>query len=124
MAGEPTTIVIFGCTGDLAQRKLLPALFQLACKGRLPDRFRIVGFAREEFSDDHFREFMGDGVREFGQLSLRTEEWAEFAGNIFYVQGDLNSHEDYVRLKDSLEDFEGSGSAHRLIYLSVDPRIF
>ena len=79
MGGEPTTIVIFGGTGDLARRKLLPALFQLACKGRLPDRFRIVGFARQEYSDDRFREFMGDGVREFGQLALRTDEWARFA---------------------------------------------
>ena len=86
MAGEPTTIVIFGGTGDLAQRKLLPALFQLACKARLPDRFRIVGFARDEYSNDQFREFMGDGVREFGQLSSRTEEWAEFAGHISYGQ--------------------------------------
>ncbi len=124
MAGEPTTIVIFGATGDLAQRKLLPALFQLACKGRLPDRFRIVGFARQEYSDDQFREFMGDGVREFGQLALRTGEWAAFARNISYVQGDLDTHEDYVRLKDSLKDFEGSGGAHQLFYLSVAPRFF
>ncbi len=123
MAGEPTTIVIFGATGDLARRKLLPALFQPACKERLPDRLRIVGFAREEYSDDRFREFMGDGVREFGQLALRTGEWAAFTRNISYVQGDLDTHEDYVRLKHSLEASEGSG-AHRLFYLSVAPRFF
>ena len=123
-AGEPTTIVIFGGTGDLARRKLLPALFQLACKGRLPDRFRIVGFARQEYSDDQFREFMGDGVREFGQLALRTGEWAKFARNISYVQGDLDTHEDYVRLKHSLEDSEGSGGGHLLFYLSVAPSFF
>jgi len=124
MAGEPTTIIIFGGTGDLARRKLLPALFQLACKGRLPDRFRVVGFARQEYSDDRFRGFMGDGVREFGQLALRTDEWDAFARNIFYVQGDLDTHEDYVRLRHSLEDSEGSGGAHRLFYLSVAPRFF
>ncbi len=124
MAGEPTTVVIFGGTGDLARRKLLPALFQLVCKGRLPDRFRIVGFARQEYSDDQFREFMGDGVREFGQLALRTGEWAAFARNISYVQGDLDTHEDYVRLKHSLEDSEGSGGGHRLFYLSVAPSFF
>ena len=62
MAGEPTTIVILGGTGDLARRKLLPALFQLACKGRLPESFRIIGFARQEYSDDKFRELMGDGM--------------------------------------------------------------
>ena len=62
MAGESTSIIIFGGTGDLARRKLLPALFQLACKERLPENFRIVGFARRENSDDKFRELMGDSV--------------------------------------------------------------
>ena len=124
MAGEPTTIVIFGSTGDLARRKLLPALFQLACKRRLPNRFRIVGFARQEYSEDGFREFLGDGVREFGQLAPRTGEWATFARNISYVQGDLDTLQDYVRLKDSLEDSEGTVGAHRLFYLSVAPRFF
>ena len=53
-----TTIVIMGVTGDLARRKLLPALFQLGCKGRLPKGLRVVGFARRDYSDDQFREFM------------------------------------------------------------------
>ena len=57
MAGESTTIVIFGGTGDLAQRKLLPALFQLACMGRLPEGLRILGFARGEYSDNAYREW-------------------------------------------------------------------
>ena len=74
MAGEPTTIVIFDATGDLTRRKLIPALFQLACKGRSPDQLRIVGFARQEYSDDRFREFMAEGVKEFGGLALRTGE--------------------------------------------------
>ena len=124
-AGEPATIVIFGGTGDLARRKLLPALFQLACKGRLPDRFRIVGFARQEYSDDQFREFMGAGVREFGQLALRTGEWAAFARNIFYVQGDLDAPESYGGLKERLEKMEGGdGGENLLFYLSVAPRFF
>ncbi len=55
MAGEPTTIVIFGATGDLTRRKMIPALFQLACKGRLPDQLRIVGFSSQEYPDDRFR---------------------------------------------------------------------
>ena len=59
MAGETTTIIIFGGTGDLARRKLLPALFQLWCKGPLPESFRIFGFARRENSDDKFRELWG-----------------------------------------------------------------
>ena len=124
MAGHPTTIVIFGATGDLTRRKLIPALFQLACKGRLPDPLRIVGFGRRDYSDDRFREFMGEGVQEFGQFAGRTGEWDTFARSISYFQGDLETPEDYVRLKQTLEDSEGSGGGHRLFYLSIAPRYF
>ena len=85
MAGESTTIVIFGATGDLTRRKLIPALFQLACKGRLPDQLRIFGFSRQEYPDDRFRESMGEGVKEFGGLASRIGEWDMFAKSISYV---------------------------------------
>ena len=125
MAGASTTIVIFGGTGDLAQRKLLPALFQLAYKGRLPEGLRIVGVARGEYSDDAYRELMGEGVREFGDLATRTGEWSIFARNIFYVQGDVGVPEDFVRLRSRLEELEASGGpGNRLFYLSVAPRLF
>ena len=125
MAGETTSVVIFGGTGDLARRKLLPALFQLWCKGRLPESFRIVGFARRENSDDKFRELMGDAVREFGDLALRIDEWAAFARNLFYVRGDADDPESYVGLKSRLEELEGgNGGVNRLFYLSVAPRFF
>ena len=125
MAGEPNTIVIFGGSGDLARRKLIPALFQLACKGRLPEPLRIVGFARQEYSDDGFRQLMGDSVREFGDLAVRTEEWTMFARNLFYSRGDIDVPEDYARLKARLEELEGGdGAAGRLFYLSVAPRFF
>ncbi len=125
MASETTTVVIFGATGDLTRRKLLPALFQLWCKGRLPHSFRIVGFARREYSDDTFRELMGDGVREFGDLAVRTDEWAAFARNLFYVRGELDAPESYVGLRRRLEEWEdGNGSVNRLFYLSVAPRFF
>jgi len=125
MAGESTTIVIFGGTGDLAQRKLLPALFQLACKGRLREGLRIIGFARGEYSDNAYREFMGNGVREFGELAVRTDEWSMFARNLFYVRGDVDVPEDFVRLRSRLEELEApGGSGNRLFYLSIAPRLF
>ncbi len=65
-----STIVIMGASGDLTRRKLLPALFQLACKHRLPENLRIVGFSRSEYSDDAFRELMWNGVRELGELAV------------------------------------------------------
>ena len=74
MGKETTSIVILGATGDLAQRKLLPALFQLSCKGRLPGRLNIVGFARPENSDDQYRDLMWNGVQEFGDLAVRKDD--------------------------------------------------
>ena len=125
MAGESTTIVIFGGTGDLAQRKLIPALFQLACKGRLPADLRIAGVARGEYSDDGFRELMGRSVREFGELVIRTDEWTNFARNLYFVRGDIDVPEDYLRLKQRLHELEGNnGPGNRLFYLSVAPRLF
>ena len=87
MAGEPTTIVVFGATGDLIRRKLIPAL----------------------------------GVMEFGGLASRIGEWDMFAKSISYVQGDLETPEDYVRLKQWLDHSEGGSGGNRLFYLSVAP---
>ena len=125
MAGESTTIVIFGGTGDLAQRKLLPALFQLACKGRLPDGLRIIGFARGDYSDDGYRGFIEKGVREFGELAVRTNEWSTFASNLYFVRGDMDVPDAYLRLRSRLEELEPGGHpGNRLFYLSVAPRFF
>ena len=100
---EPTSLVIFGGTGDLARRKLLPALFQLGCKGRLPDNLKIVGFARQNLTDNSYQDLIGASVREFGSLAPRTDEWTVFAKNIFFVPGDLDSPGDYAKLKSCLE---------------------
>jgi glucose-6-phosphate 1-dehydrogenase len=123
MASATTSIVIFGGTGDLAQRKLLPALFQLACKGRLPEKLRIVGVARQEQSDDSFRRLMEQGVRELGDLALRTSEWSDFAKNLFFVRGDIDDPDLYLRLKQRLREIEDANT-NRLFYLSVAPRFF
>ncbi len=124
MAEETTTIVIMGATGDLTQRKLLPALFQLGCKGRLPKDLRIVGFARRDYSNDKFRELMWEGVQEFGELAVRRAEWATFAGNLFYIRGDVGVPEAFTHLQQQLEDMEGGGTANRLFYLSIAPQLF
>ena len=125
MVAEANTIVIMGSTGDLARRKLIPALFQLACKGRLPKGLRIAGFARPEYSDDQYREYMWESVQEFGQLAVRRDEWAQFARQLFYVGGDLGSPQDYIRLRQRVEELEdGNGTVNRLFYLSIAPRFF
>ena len=125
MAEGSTTIVIMGATGDLARRKLVPALFNLRCKGRLPESLRIVGFARSSYTDDQFREFMWQGAQEFGELVVRRDEWEMFARSLFYVRGDLSVPEDLAHLKQRLEEFEDNGRpADRLFYLSIAPQLY
>ena len=120
-----TTVVVMGATGDLTRRKLLPALFQLHCKGRLPENLRIVGFARTPHSDDEFRELIWNGVREFGELTGRKAEWDRFARNIFYQQGDLSIHEHCDDLRARIEEMEGElRPANRLFYLSIAPGLY
>ena len=75
MADETTTIVIMGATGDLTRRKLVPALFNLGRKGRLPEGMRIVSFARSDYSDDQFRRLMGESVQEFGESAVSGRTW-------------------------------------------------
>jgi glucose-6-phosphate 1-dehydrogenase len=125
MAEGTTTIVILGATGVLALRKLLPALFQLDCKGRLPQSLRIVGFARRACSEERFRELTWEGAREFGDLAVRQAEWDHFARRLHYLDGDLNSPEDFASLRRRLEELEGSnGAANRLFYLAIAPGFF
>ncbi|HKY52738.1 MAG TPA: hypothetical protein VJM08_00470, partial [Anaerolineales bacterium] len=85
--GLPTSIVIFGASGDLTQRKLVPSLFNLYRKGRLPKQFRIVGYGNTAFSDEQFRTHLKDGMKEFATFKYKSEEWASFANNLAYQQG-------------------------------------
>ena len=125
MAEETTTIIIAGATGDLTRRKLVPALFNLRCKRRLPERLNIVGFARSEYSDDQFRERMWEGVQEFGEVSVQRDEWDMFARDIFYVRGDIGSLEHLAGLEQRLEELEGGRRpANRLFYLSIAPTLY
>ena len=89
MKPPPTSIVIFGASGDLTRRKLLPALYNLFRKGRLPQNTRIVGVSRSAYSDDEFRQRMRSGVLEFSADSFESDLWESFAPSIHYRQGDL-----------------------------------
>ena len=125
MAEGTTTIVIYGASGDLVQRKLMPALFNLRCKGRLPEGLRIVGLSRTEYNDDQFRELVWKGAQEIGELAPRRDEWELFAQNIFYVCGDLGDPEDQRHLRKRLEELEGEDRlANRLFYLSIAPHLY
>ncbi|MBT4072642.1 MAG: glucose-6-phosphate dehydrogenase [Chloroflexi bacterium] len=121
---DTTTFVIFGITGDLAARKLLPALFNLACLGRLPEDTKIVGFARRDRTDDEVRELLREGVSSVGGMEGHVAEWDEFVRGITYISGDLTNTGDYLKLDSHLRDLEGPGSSGRAYYLSVAPNLY
>jgi len=119
----PTTIVIFGASGDLTQRKLIPALYNNYRKRRLPCNIRIVGVARRDWSNDFFRKRLGNGVKEYGGNSLDESVWNEFASNITYFRGHLDISDDYRRLENYLSATEGD-IANRLYYMATSPELY
>lgn len=118
-----TTIVIFGASGDLTRRKLIPALFSSFCKGRLPKSFRVIGFARRPWSHEDFREQLRQGMMEFAPAAFEADKWAAFVRAIWYIKGDLGTAVDYQNLKNYLDDLE-AGAANRLYYMATAPRFF
>jgi glucose-6-phosphate 1-dehydrogenase len=118
-----TSIIIFGASGDLTARKLIPALFNQYRKGRLPDEFRIVGNARSPYSHDKFRDYLGDKVQGFMGDTFDADAWKPFVENVWYQPGNAKSAEDYAKLDAFLSELEG-GPANRLYYLSVAPFLY
>ena len=126
-AAEPCTVVIFGASGDLAKRKLLPALYRLVQARLLPAEFAIVGFARTEMNDEEFRARMRESVEEFSESKQVDEEvWNSFAQGLSYLTGDINNPDDYKKLSELLErvDTERGTQGNRLFYLSVAPKFY
>lgn len=124
-APEPASIIIFGATGDLARRKLVPALYNVARENYMPPVFNIIGFARKPRTDAAIRDEYKNAVTQFSRQKLETEIWDSFSQNIFYVQSNLDDPEGYQRLKAELERFDRDrGTAgNRLFYLAVPPEL-
>ncbi len=124
MDAPAPTLVIFGATGDLTARKLVPALYSLARKGRLPQGLRVVGAARSPLDDNAFRAKMGPAVRKQAGEEWNEEAWNEFAGRLFYVASDAAKEGGLERLDAWLKGKEGGGPAPRLYYLAVGPDLY
>lgn len=118
-----SSIVIFGATGDLTWRKLIPALYNNHQKGRIPNCTNIIGFARRQQSDAEFIAHLQQGVKQFSPQSYQEQAWQIFSKMIHYFQGDLQDQQDFHRLADSLSSLE-KGSANRLYYLATAPELF
>src|ERR1700675_589551 len=95
----PYTIVIFGASGDLTSRKLVPALYSLYRKGRLPDRLKIVGFSRTPIEDQKWRDELAVSTAKFVGKGFDAETWRRFAASIYYHAGDIGKPEDFRTLQ-------------------------
>jgi len=118
------TIVIFGASGDLTSRKLIPALYELFRKGRLPKGTRIVGTSRTEFSHDAWRDQLAESTAKFVGERFDKESWQKFAPSIYYRAGDISQAESFVSLATFLDELEGDDQATRVYYLSTAPRFY
>jgi glucose-6-phosphate 1-dehydrogenase len=116
------TVVIFGASGDLTSRKLMPALYQLFRKKRLPAGTRIVGTSRTAFSHDAWRDKLAETTREFVGADFSTDLWKQFAANVFYHAGNLDNPGDMKALGDLLRQLEGGAPTARVYYLATAPQ--
>jgi len=123
----PATIVIFGASGDLTQRKLVPALHSLACDDLLHPDTRVVGVARSQMADQDFRDRLYAGVERYGRLEPNLcELWDEFATQVSYLAGDYAVPDTYRRLGETLAELDAPANAlgNRLFYLATPPELY
>ena len=122
----PCAIVIFGASGDLTRRMLVPALYNLAVDAQLPEECAIVGFARTDWSDQDFREHARQAVTEFSRRPIDASFWDRFASSLFYVSGDYSRSESHERLADELEELEETRGipGNHLYHLAVPPSAY
>jgi glucose-6-phosphate 1-dehydrogenase len=120
---DPCTVVIFGATGDLAKRKLLPAIYNLESRCLLPPQFKVVGVGRKPMTTEEYRDKTGGDLREFGTAPPDRQLWEGFAPRLFYTFGDLDDAGSYQRLQRTLSSLDGNDQAQpgHAFYLAVPP---
>ena len=122
----PCGVVIFGVTGDLARKKVMPAIYDLANRGLLPASFALVGFARRDWTDEDFGKLVSESVREHARTPYRQEVWDRLAEGIRFVQGTFDDEKSFERLAETLQKLDaerGIGGNHAF-YLSIPPKAF
>jgi glucose-6-phosphate 1-dehydrogenase len=122
----PSSLVIFGVTGDLARKKLMPAVYDLANRGLLPPSFALVGFARRDWDDEHFSTVVHDAVRQHARTGFREEVWERLAEGFRFVHGSFDDDDAFLRLKQTLAklDEERGTDGNHAFYLSIPPKAF
>ena len=122
----PSGLVIFGVTGDLSRKKLMPAVYDLANRGLLPPGFSLIGFARREWQDEDFAKEVHDAVKLHARTQFREEVWQQLIQGMRFVQGDFDDDEAFETLKSTIEELDkeqGTGG-NFAFYLSVPPKFF
>jgi glucose-6-phosphate 1-dehydrogenase len=122
----PTTLVVFGATGDLAQRKLLPALYNLAHEGALPERFEMIGVSRRDKPHEEYREIAIEAIRRFSRRRPDPDVLEALLSDIRYVPGTFDDPATYEQLAQTLEEFDHKAgqTLNRAFYLSTAPEFF
>ncbi|WP_225320701.1 glucose-6-phosphate dehydrogenase [Streptomyces luteolifulvus] len=122
----PSGLVVFGVTGDLSRKKLMPAVYDLANRGLLPPGFTLVGFARRDWADEDFAQVVHDAVREHARTPFHEEVWHQLAEGMRFIPGDFDDDTAFKQLKAAVEELDHSrGTAgNHAFYLSVPPRFF
>jgi glucose-6-phosphate 1-dehydrogenase len=123
---EPCALVVFGITGDLARKKLLPAVYDLANRGLLPTNFALLGFARRDWGDTEFAELAREAARKAARTPWREEVWDRLAATVHFVQGSFDDDNAFDKLAETLYDLEGSHGigGNAAFYLSIPPAMF
>ena len=123
---EPCTLVIFGGSGDLARRRLIPALYNLLLDGLMPSNYIVLGLGRTAMSDEEFRAAVRDGVVKHSRQALIEDTWTAFSRHVFYLAGENDDAQTYQRLKARAEDLERTFQlpGNRIFYLSIPPSSF
>ena len=122
----PSALVIFGVTGDLSRKKLMPAVYDLANRGLLPPGFALVGFARRDWADQDFAQVVYDAVKEHARTPFREETWQQLLQGIRFVSGEFGDPEAFRRLRETVEklDVERGTMGNHAYYLSIPPKDF
>ncbi len=122
----PSGLIIFGVTGDLSRKKLMPAVYDLANRGLLPPGFALVGFARRDWEDQDFGKVVHDAVKQYARTEFREEVWQQLSQGIRFVPGTFQDDEAFERLRETVEslDRERGTMGNHAFYLSIPPKSF
>lgn len=122
----PSALVIFGVTGDLSRKKLMPAVYDLANRGLLPPGFALVGFARRDWEDQDFAKVVYDAVKQHARTPFREETWTQLLQGIRFVSGEFDNPESFVKLRETVDqlDVERGTMGNHAFYLSIPPKSF